>query len=116
MPLTRSSARVGQSPIATQVIADYYPEPTNPPPPPARMPKCRKGDRHKVPGDEFDEDPDDDEDHPDFFLWRGDQGDEDGNSHAVPGRCRHCQVLCAVAKRNALAGEAGQPMGRPAMI
>ena len=67
MPLFQTSAAAEGPAIATQVITDY-PEHTNPPPPPARIPKCKKGGRYKVPGDEFDEDSDDDEDHPDFFY------------------------------------------------
>jgi hypothetical protein len=67
MPLFQTSAAAEGPAIATQVITDY-PEHTNPPPSPARIPKCKKGDCYKVPGDEFDEDSDDDEDHPDFFY------------------------------------------------
>ena len=67
MPLFQTSAAAEGPAIATQVITDY-PQHTNPPPPPARIPKCKKGGRYKVPGDEFDEDSDDDEDHPDFFY------------------------------------------------
>ena len=46
--------------------------PTSPPKPrPAprkRIPKCTKGERYKVPGSEFDKDPDDSKDHPEWFY------------------------------------------------
>ena len=34
----------------------------------ARVPKCKVGERYKVPGSEFDEGSDDDEPHPDYFF------------------------------------------------
>ena len=67
MPLFQTSAGTGQSPIATQPIPEALVL-ANPPPPPARIPKCKKGDRYKVPGDEFDADSEDEGDHPDFFY------------------------------------------------
>jgi hypothetical protein len=63
MQLFQAPAAEGQATIATQVTTNH-PEPTNPPPPPARTPKCKKGGRCEVAGDE---DSDDDEDHPGFF-------------------------------------------------
>ena len=61
---------------------DTYECDTNPPPMPrnpptsarvptsrtVRVPKCTVGDRYKVTGDQFDEDNNDDEPHPEFFY------------------------------------------------
>ena len=71
-----SSAQVPPE-TSAQLSDETLPE--NPPPPPAGsprrtsqrsqpVPKCTFGERYKVPGDQFDEDSDDDEPHPEFFY------------------------------------------------
>ena len=73
---SRSSARAAAATNGLR-FQDIPPltDTTNPPSPPKstpasrnRIPKCVKGERYKVPGDEFDEDYDDSEDHPEWFY------------------------------------------------
>ena len=73
---SRSSARGGAATNGLQ-FQDIPPltDATNPPSPPKSTPtpririsKCVKGERYKVPGKEFDEDSDDEEEHPEWFY------------------------------------------------
>ena len=79
MPPSRPSRRSARGAALTNGLQfqDIPPEtaPTNLPSPPKAtpapgicIPKCSKGERHKAPGDELGENPDDSEEHPEWFY------------------------------------------------